>query len=678
MLKTALTLTEDQLQRMARYVRSRIEGMDAARRHGWLAERERFEREWNDDFTHRQWESAVFSKSNESLNLVGSGVDYIRARMLDEIFGSKPWFAVDPRSDFGRDADLAAKVTRHLRWKLGRDQVDFEGVATDLVAQACKLGECVAKVFYKTDEERYERIASILWDEETDSAALTAEGDFVFEGASGENAPLPPGRCWKERIVSENVVHYSGAKALPLHYKEFYCPLNAPSIHEADFVAHMTSMRLSTLCAHLGVTLEEAGAEASGAPGDAVAQALRQIQRLNPDARSVSGEPLEGEGEERGAGAADPEFRLVEAYFKFDARGDGKPVRAFMLMAYDLDLPIFWDYIANATPDGRYPFEAVVVNKEAHRWYGKSWFKKYEKFQCLIDKLLNQILYRNELAANPVKFRRKEAVVQWQDDQPFEIGPDKVFDLNDGYSAEDALQTAQIPELDEQTKFLLEMVVANWRTRSGVSTASQGDASSLPNRHTATAAAHLAANGKLIFKPLAMDAKRGLDAVLRQVVEYQYAFQDADETFDYREGEARVYGTLSRESVRDLAFDVELTLKRATQGRNLDAAKMAVDFFGKFLAVPDGFKAVAAPLFATVYKSLEIDHADEYFQKIVALSGAAAAAAGPDGAAISEDATAGVMPEPEAALDSEAVSRNGLENSDFVSVQSFTPADYLP
>ena len=647
MLKTALTLTEDQLQRMVRYVRDRIEGIDESRNNGWLADRERFDREWDDDFSHREWENAVFAKSNESLNMIGSGVDYIRSRLIEEIFGGKPWFAADPRQPDGADPIVAEQVGRHLRWKLGPDQIDFEAVSADLVSQACKLGECVAKLFYKTEEETFERIASILWDAQANAPVLTPDGEFVFEdgpldtlaqalvdgepgemlewhpGEPGELVSpeaLPPGLCWKEQIVSDRTVRYSGAKAVPLHYKEFYCPLNAPSVHEADFVAHMTSMRLSELCGHLGISLDDATAEEEESADGYLKRALCQIRAAGAEPKPDSEQPRAGEGEEIPVADADPEFRMVEAYFRFDARGDGRPCRVFLMVAYDYDVPIFWDYVANVTPDGKYPFEAVVVNKEPHRWYGKSWFKKYERFQHLIDKLTNQILYRNDLAANPVKFRRKEAVVQWQDDQPFEIGPDKVFDLNDGYTAEDALQTARIPELDEQTKFLLEMVISNWRMRAGVTTATQGTFGGLPSERTATGISQVAATGTTMFKPQLMEVKRGLEAVLRQVVEYQYAYLDADETFTYMEGDERRLGLLSREKVRDLEFNVELTLTLFKQNQNLDASRMAVDFFGQFLAVPDAFKRVAAPLFTTVYKSLQIDNADDYFQRVVEIS----------------------------------------------------------
>jgi|GEM_PF-1896507 len=641
MIKTALTLTGEQLQRMARYARHRIEGIEAARSYGWIAERERFEREWNDDFSHRSHASAVFAKSNESLNMIGSGVDYTRARIMEEIFGSKPWFSVDSVARSGRHAAASEQVARHLRWKLGRDQINFEGVAVDLITQACKMGECVAKIFYKTEEERFERIATVLWDIGAEAPVLNASGDLIFRGeVSGKTCEsvvaeeewrpgeatrngddssetLPPGTCWKERIVSESRVHYSGAKAVPLHFKDFYCPLNAPSIHEADFVAHMTSMRLSDLCRHLEIAPEALVQEEDAGEENYLLRALRSIRHASRRAEPAAEQPRPGEGAEPDTVEADPEFRLLEAYFQFDARGDGRSCRVFLMMAYDFDLPIFWDYVANVTPDGRYPFEAVVVNKEPHRWYGRSWFKKYEKFQTLIDKLLNQILYRNELAANPVKFRRREAVVQWQDDQPFEIGPDKVLDLNDGYNADDALQMAKIPELDGQTRYLLETAVSSWRTRSGVTTATQGMFGGLPSESTATGVAQIVESGTTLFRPQVLDIKRGLEAVLRQLVTYQYACQATDETFTYLEGGERLCGTLSCDSVRGLEFNIELTLTRARQLRRLESARVGAEFFGKFLAVPDAFKPVAAPLFATIYRNLEIDNADDYFRQAV-------------------------------------------------------------
>jgi hypothetical protein len=126
------------------------------------------------------------------------------------------------------------------------------------------------------------------------------------------------------------------------------------------------------------------------------------------------------------------------------------------------------------------------------------------------------------------------------------------------------------------------------------------------------------ASGTTIFKPQLMEIKRGLEAVLRQVVAYEYAYMDTDETFPYLDGDVRRLGVLSRESVQDLELNVELILSNDDQ--DLAASQLAVQFFSQFLAVPDAFKPVAAPLFANVYKNLQIDSADDYFQRVVEIA----------------------------------------------------------
>ncbi len=646
MLKTALTLTDEQLERMTRYVRGRMEAIDQARSQGWIEDRERFEREWDDDFSHRAWTSGVFARSNESLNMIGTGVDYIRSRLIEELFGSQHWFAVEPRLPDGADLALVEQVRGHLGWKLGAGQIDFQSVAREMVTQACKLGECVTKISYQTEEETFERIASVLWDERTDAPVLTPDGEFVFEDGPAEalsaalmvpldfvaewhpgdpisREDLPAGFSWKEQIVSQRVVRSAGAKAVPLHTKEFYCPLNAPSVQEADFVAHLTSMRLSQLCGYLGVSLEQAPGEESGVENNLV-NTLRRIRAgggVEPEAESQKPMRRDGEGDEIPTPGEDPELRVAETYFTIDARGDGRPCRVFMMIAYDYDLPLVWDYIANVTPDGRYPFEAVTVNKEPHRWYGRSWFKKYEHYQRLIDKLTNQVLYRNDLAANPVKFRRKEAVVQWQDDQPFEISPDQVLDLNDGYTAQDALQTTTIPDLDEQTKFLLETVISTWRIRAGVSTVTQGSIGGLPSERTATGIAQVEETGRTLFEPVLVEVRRGVQSVLQSIVTCEYACMDEDERFPYMEGGVRSFGLLSRERARGL--DLEASLVLPGEGEDADGAETAVEYFKDFLAVPDAYKAVAAPLYARLYARLKVENGGQYFQRVLEIAGLA-------------------------------------------------------
>ncbi len=637
-IRTALTLTEDQLQRMTRFCRSYVEAIESSRTQ-WIEEREEWERSGKGDFSTRsQISNGVFAKSNETMNLVGSGIDWINARLEEDLFGSKPWFAVDPENRSGTDPLLADQVQRHLGWKLGQRQVDFPEKGSEIIRTACVIGESVTKISYEAKDDVFERIASIL--HRDGEPVVNENGELIFEengtevgqqpdgtpyvyprgepemvlGVAGEEGgvQIAPGMEWREQVVTERTVTYSGAKVMPLHFKEFYCPLEKASIHDSPFVGHMTSMRLSQLKVQFGL----AGGEKEEEGNQYLREVVEKLQGETTKAKSEGEKPTCLEGELPDLHDGDPVFRLFEGYFEFDARETGRPQRIFFMVAYDYDLPLFWDYIANVTPNGRYPFEVTSLIRETGRWYGVSWFQKYARFQTIIDKFLNQIIYRNELAANPAKFRRKEAVAQWQDDQPMEIGPDVVFDLNEGYSAHDALSTVELPKLDQETRFLLETVIANWRTRSGVSTATQGSFGDMPAERTATGIQQITASGNTMFVPLALQAKRGVEAVLQQVVNFQYAFQDHAETYTYLEGDAQMVAELNPRTIRGLKFNARITLTNLRQSESIQKNQMAIGFFDRFLAIPTPFQPVAAPLYNSVYKALGIDNTQDYFDRI--------------------------------------------------------------
>ena len=677
-MRTALTLSNDQITRMLAYAKDRMHGIESQRMQGWLEARERYERQYDDDFTSREWNSAVFAKSNESLGVIGGGIDFIRSRLLEEIFGVQPWLGINPRTRTNGTPDLADAISRHLTWKLGPEQIDYESHATEMITIACKLGECVSKVVHTTDVDHFERIASILIDGQTGQPVTDQNGEFVFEDNGTQVGQQPgtdgqlssyvyptgnpqivlgadagdsqqPGQpsvstgqySWREQIITDQRVRYVGAKAIPLHYKELYIPLNAKSIQDADFVAHKTTMRLSTVLQQLGMDKDGGPAAKTGpAPSDDGKETAAKSDSTDPDyagaaylqtivtriksesaaSKAASDQPNrnEGEGSLPSPFDGDPQFSYVEAYFTFDVFGDGRPIRVFFTFAYDSETPIFWDYISNVTPDGLYPFAAVVMNKVTHRWYGTSWFKKYELQANLIDKLLNQIIYRNHIAANPIKFRRKEAVVQWQDDQPFEVGPDSVLDLNDGFSAKDALDFAEVPELDKQTRDLLDMAVATWRTRSGISAATEGTFGATPAENTATGTQRIVATGNTQFKPIILDVKRGLEEELRMLARCQYYYQE-DEEYTFQQNDAQLVGLLTRDKVRDLDLVLELKLTNLKATERLQQSQLAANLGQKFLGIPPQFQEVFASVYEQIFQALQIDDADEFFKSIITI-----------------------------------------------------------
>jgi hypothetical protein len=642
-MQTALTLTQGNLDRMVQFAKGRISSIDSARGNGWIKDREKYEMEYDGNMERRRFESGVFFDSNETLRLIAGGIDHITAKETEALFKVDPWFDAIPRTKANNLPSDAEAITRHLKWKLGSEQMDFQSTAEEMIRVSNIIGECVSKIAYVANKDDYERIASILIDSEG-NPVTDQDGNFIFEENGIEtiqtndetgnpvsyDSPtehpeidLSPGSGyrWEEQIVQDTNIHYIGAKAIPLHFKEFYCPLTAKSIQESDFVAHVTSMKLSVFCQQYGIHKDETGAFVmdDGSPMDEHIQKVLDVVRGNSSQSKAAGDmPKQemGETEEPCLPDGDPEFKYAEIYMQFDARDDKKPTKVFLALALDTDLPIYWDYLSNVTPEGKYPFEAVVNDKEPNRWYGRSWFKKYEAQSKLIDKLFNQVIYRNDFSANPIKFRNKAAVVQWQDNQPFEVGPDKVFDLNDGYTKEAAFGIVELPELDQMTKYLLETSIANWRTASGISTATQGSMGDMPAETTATGTEMIIASGNTIFEPMILAVKRGLERILRMVVRCQYYYQENEE-YTFQQNDQQAIAFLNKETVRHLDLYVELTLTNLSATQKLQQAQTAANLGNQFLAIPPQYKAALKPIYEQIFQSLQIDNADEIFQSIL-------------------------------------------------------------
>lgn len=649
-MQTALTLTQDNLNRMVQYAKGRIATIDSARGNGWIKDREKYEKEYDGNLEQRRFESGVFFDSNETLRLIAGGIDHITAKEVEALFKTDPWFDAIPRTKANDLPENAEAITRHLKWKLGSEQMDFKTTAEEMIRVSNVIGECVGKIAYVSNKDEFERIASILIgadgnpvQDENGSCIFEENGteeiqsnDVAGNPFSYESPTEHPeinlndpqmGYRWEERIVSDTNIHYVGAKAIPLHFKEFYCPLTAKSIQESDFVAHVTTMRLSTFCQQYGIHKDEEGAFVmdDGSPVDEhIQKVIDLVSSESSQSKAEGDRPKQemGETEEPCIPDGDPEFRYAEVYMQFDARNDRKPTKVFLAMALDTESPIYWDYLSNVTPEGKYPFEAVVTDKEPNRWYGRSWFKKYEAQSKLIDKLLNQILYRNDFAANPIKFRNKAAVVQWQDDQPFEVGPDKVFDLNDGYTKDQALGVVELPELDQMTKFLFDSCIANWRTASGISTATQGSMGDMPAEATATGTQMIIASGNTIFEPMILACKRGLERILRMVVRCQYYYQENEE-YTFQQNDKQAIAFLNKDTVRHLDLFVELTLTNLSATQKLQQAQIAANLGNQFLAIAPQYKDAMKPIYEQIYQALQVDNANEILEKIIATDQAA-------------------------------------------------------
>ena len=201
------------------------------------------------------WRPAVMGGIFEQSNLIVPVTRRIVRQMIAKaqkyFLGTDPWFSALPEG--AADRDISEKVERYARYKFNRLGV------RDALAMALQLafvrGECVIKTTHVKKEQVYQRNAKVLVDL-NGQPILGSDGDYITDKDSfvpseseiGEpimilrrdmTTIMPPVPVFVEQTITRRAIISEGPTAEPVYYQDFICPLNATSVDDADFVAHL-------------------------------------------------------------------------------------------------------------------------------------------------------------------------------------------------------------------------------------------------------------------------------------------------------------------------------------------------------------------------------------------------------------------------------------------------------
>jgi hypothetical protein len=267
----------------------RKEVISAQECHEWTTRRERYERISAGDHWYRlscngymgaapgrpDGSGQIFDRINETLGIIQSVRRFLVARVCKDLFGSRPYFYVQPEGVV--DQDLALKLQEHADWKLRL--ADYTTRMKEAVGIALDLGECPIKTFWEKEIDVSERMATLLTDRKTGEKVLTADGATIEdsdETTGGDPAtdeqgmpvmdehgeplmnPITFAKApeiqldsakheWREQLVEERTVLYQGLNIAACHWRDVHWPINAPSLAKADFVSHTFDCRWSKL-----------------------------------------------------------------------------------------------------------------------------------------------------------------------------------------------------------------------------------------------------------------------------------------------------------------------------------------------------------------------------------------------------------------------------------------------
>ncbi len=568
----------------------------------------------------------VFEARNDSINIVAALAEFAAAQCEQDIFGGEPWFTVMPE---GReDPLLAEEIQKHLQWSFrdGR-YVDAQCAGID---HATALGEAFSKTFYSVvSDEHEERVPCLHID---GKAAVDAEGEYVT--TDGQVAALGDftGKAeWRTAYAKRQRVIWQGVETVPVHFNDISFREDAPALdllHTNVYVSvemsvaqarerfHLSkedALRLAR-CAGLGLGVNGGGGSGAGSGGDARARERQMDAVAVGPAGGDSGCGMAEEvlGADELERMLNTRVRLIEGYMMADVLGAGRTSRVCVVFPPAHEDWVVWaDYLANISPRAELPVHVEVWEPVPHKLYGRGFFAKYAYVQTGCDELWNQVQFRNAMHANPITAIRAGNLERDEDDGDLVLRPGLAITPKGTNKLADCIEFAQLPDLDDRSMELFQVGMQLAQLRSGISSASQGDLSALPENNTATGIKSLMSRAAVLLKKPVRRMRRSKGRAFSYAVRLFYANFDREEAFVWGEGRNAELVRMTPEKVANLDLDVRMLLTQEQNQTKLEGAQVASGLIGQWLQVPEAEKAAVRPLFLQAIKALEFDQADE-------------------------------------------------------------------
>ena len=609
--------------RLVQWARTQKAGYDAGLVQ-WRANRLKWSQEAQDIFDHRararrekaEVEDAlsIFEMANDSVNIVASLAEFAAAQAEQDIYGGEPWFAANP---VGRaDTKLADDIQHHLQWTFRDGRfVDAQCLGID---QAVTLGECFIKTLYATDVDEHEAATPCLHAD--GQPVVDALGEYVTSDAQVKKMGrrLKGKLEWKEVYETRQTIIRQGVEAVPIHFHDISFREDAPELDLRHTNVYV-SVEMSTFEAMRRFHLSKEDAVRLARCAETRICSEEEAQRERTADATVTCAPAEEPlGEVEAEQLLNTRVRLIEAYIRADVTGTGKEARMCMVFPpYHEDWIIWADYLANISPKAELPIKCDVWEPVPHRLYGRGFFSKYAYLQTATDNLWNQVNFRNEMHANPLTAVHEENLQTDEDGGAMVIGPGKTLRPKAGKRLGDCIEFALLPDADSRSLELFQTGMQLAQLRSGITSASQGDLSSVPESNTATGIKSLISRAAVLLKKPIRRLRRSKGRGFSYAVKLHYANFDRAEAFVWGEGHNKELVTITPEHVRDLDIDVEMLLTQEQNQNKLQGAQVMMQQLQGYSGMPETDKAGARVGVVQALKALEFSNAEEMVRKPV-------------------------------------------------------------
>lgn len=560
----------------------------------------------------REWVlGGIWKESNIHFPLTRRIVQQQIARGQTYFTGTEPFFSAfetNPEPSDTEGEDKAEKVERYARFEA--DQSNQQELVNEAILLAFIQGQQVVKTVHESNVEFYRTTARVMFS--GGKPVIGQDGDYIFETDAFVQAPqalpLPAGAVvpaqmvlkrdmttvkpadaeFKEQDIVRTLKHFQGAKSTCLNFLDFLCPLTAPSVDDADCVVHITNEPVVSLFHRL---LESGEWEKQKVGADEqLSRMMELLERLGPGigeserAGAKQGDPAMREAENAsGADRNEPEAALCEFYLHYDL-GNGEPP-ASILVITDIHcrVPVFYDYLANVTWNGKRPFSVYRVNPVPNRWHGQSQVELFWPIQYAIDLFLNR-MHLAVTSAGRIDFWNPDLIVEGAANPNLELNWGRSYKLKTNARAEDALKSVYLQTVNfGEFRALIEMLIQIAVNMSGIANANDARAANLDTGKTATGINQIEQSGQELFRAFTSALTPGVRDHMRSFVHVTLRHLDETRVFQFFDGDAGVLASITPQEVRDIDLDITLELTRfkaAQLQEKGDAAwRIAVEFY---------------------------------------------------------------------------------------------------
>jgi len=616
----------------------------------WMGKRKLYDLVYQNDVEHRSVIlGGIFAESNLVVPLARKITRQMTARAVNYYFSTDPWFAIYPVGE--ADKKRADKADRYFRWKL-----DQGGVKRKLelgIERAFVVGEAVEKTTWNRDEQIYRTHATVLVDE-AGADILGADGDYilptdlwyekiVIDEVTGEQVgqsmlvlkrdgqtPKPDEPLWDTKLIERRMTHYAGPKADVVHFLDFLCPLDAPTVQEADCCVHLYDMPVMDLADQWRKEQENE----TGAGGiDATRKAIEMIRELATEGggpkNAQNGDDNDDDSATARAGQDRAIASIAEIWLRYDADGDGMMEEIMLVVDRNSGVPIFYDYAPNVTPDGLRPFSVVRVNEVPGRWYGIGAMEMFETTQQIIDLTINRWNFGNSRSAR-VDFWNPHNTLEGRSNPHLGLNWGGTYTPAPGKQAEDCLSSVYLENNKEgQQQQFMEFFIQLATNESGVANANDSQFAGLDSAELATGVRNIEKSGQELFSLYLGHLEPGVSDTLKKQVRLLFTNLDQMEVYRYFEtGEITEDGVegegaeglveIDPADIADLDLDARILLTRYRGEQIMESSVRATELVERYYAQDPFVQQQTADLYRQMLKALQVSNVDTIISPIPA------------------------------------------------------------